>query len=247
MPQLRIRVGETFVLPRDGVVTVLERYIGEVSGSAEEMMLLDLRIPGRGVVEGIPEAVALRTGRPLMSRSTARQVLAVIANRLEPLPDTPSKIRTRRAKKSLSTRDPITMAKYLREFIVRGEGRTRVPVRPSIDETVVRGNLARALCEELQEVLKAPEEQDYLEGQPCERALMGMVRRMNPAPGRTTVRQYQTIFDAYSGDRIAAEFRNLEKEVKRARTIEHPEKRKDITARHLALMHVLDHRIRSAS
>ena len=227
------------------MVTVVERYIGEVSGSPEEMMLLDLRMPGRGIVEGIPEMVAVRTGRPLMSRSAARQVLAIISNRMEPLLDTPAKIRTRRAKKVLAERDPITMAKYLREFIVRGEGRTRVPVRPSIDETVMRRNLARALCEELEEVLKAPDEQEYLEGQPCERALMGMVRRMNPAPQKEPVKQYRTIFNGYSNLQIAAEFRALAKEVKRARTVEHPEKRKDITARHIALMHVLDSRIRS--
>lgn len=246
MANLRLRQGDTFMLPNDGVVVVLERYVGNLEG-AGEMMLLDLRVPGKGVIEGFPEIVALRTGRPLMSRSTARQVLAIISNRLEPLPDTPSKIRIRRAKKALTERDPLTMAKFLREFIVRTEGRTRVPIRPSVDEGILRTKMARALCEELQEVLKAPEEQGYLDGMPCEQALLGMVRRLNPAPTSDAVDRYRAIFRGYTNAQISAEFRNLEKEVKRPRTFEHPEKRTDILARHLALMQVLDQRTRSAA
>jgi len=240
-----------FVAPSIGVARVTARYVGQMPMVEEDEVspevLLDLQVTGKGPVQGYPERLILRAARPVMTRSEVRQVLAILNNRLAPVPPLAARLRLRRAKKAAQERDPLTMAKYLREYIVRGEGGGDAPLRLPDSDRAMRVDLARLLCEEIETVLWNPDERGFLQGEPCEYALLGSVRRLNPAPDRALISEYFHIYRAFPNDRIRDEFRVLEKEVRRPRTIEHPERRTDILARHLALMQVLDSRARRAA
>ena len=241
---MNFKPGSRFVIPGLGVVTVLNAFVDfdEETGTPERF--LELAAP-MGLQRRYPEDLARRRGRDLMNRSTARTVLSILANRLAPVTPMQAKLRYRRAEKALSNRDPIEMAKTLRELLVRAQGLGDATINIPMQESSYRNLLTNALCTEISQALDF-EAEGYGETD-CEGALMVMAARMNPAPRKEDVRRYVTVYNDFPTDRVVSELRMIERTVKKKGTADDTKRRADLQSRQHALLHVVDSRSRRRS
>lgn len=236
---MRLEKNERFVLPGLGIVTVLDVYTDFDPSVGVPETFLELAAP-LGRQHRYPAELARRRGRDLMSRSTAREVLSILANRLAPITPMQAKIRYRRAEKALSGRDPVEMAKTLRELMVRAQGLGDAPINiPPQEKSYVR-LLTAALCEEISAALDLPAE-GYGDID-CEGALAQMAVRLNPAPSRAAVGRYVNIYTEFPTDRLSAELRMIERTVRKKATMNDTDRRSDLQSRQHALLHIVDSR-----
>lgn len=239
--------GTVAVLAGEGLVTVLERYVATPTFGTDPEVLLDLRMhsvgASRGTVEGFPESTFLRNGRPLMSRSTAMQVLAILADVGAPVRSLQPRLRYRLGEEVLRKRDPIPAARFLRELTSRAEGRGKAPHRIPVREQMLRARLVQALGEELDRVLGSRTDQV-----PYTQRLKKIMLRLNPQPERGTVEQYVRMYKDKTSSEIAALFQHLQraaKNLRKARTVTgagSSAQRASITAQQVALLRILDGR-----
>jgi RNA polymerase-interacting CarD/CdnL/TRCF family regulator len=243
---MKIKVGVPFVLPRfAGISTVLELYADFNDNTAEGSDLVKLATP-EGTKFGYPADVVRKQGRPIMSAGDARQVLSILANRFAPVSELQPKMRIRRAQKVLADRNPIEMAKALRELLVRAQGGGGAPIRISFEETSLRNRLTESLCSELKEALRTDDKfkEQIGMGPDCEAAIQKIARRLNPAPASSEVGRYRAVYKAFPAENLASELRTIARTVKKKATSDNPEHRADLNARQHALLHVIDSRSR---
>lgn len=241
---VRLQQGERFVLPGQGVVTIKSVYSKLDPDVGVPETYLELISP-LGLQRDYPAELAHRRGRDLMGRGMARQVLSILANRLAPMTSVQAKMRYRRAEKALTSRDPIEMAKVLREMLIRAQGGGDAPINIPLQEVSLRNLLTEALCSEIGEVLDFPAE-GYGDTD-CKGAILMMSARMNPAPKSTTVRRYSNVYQDFPTERVASELRMIERTVKRKGTVDDKERRADLQSRQYALLEVVDSRSRRSA
>lgn len=231
--------GDVAVLEGEGIVTVLERYVDVPSYANDPEVLLDLRMhsagASRGTAKGFPESTFLRAARPLMSRSVARQVLALLADTGAPVQVLLPRVRYRLGDALHRRREPISMAKFLRGLISRAEGRGRAPHRIPAREQMLRMQLTRALGEELDLVLGTDTKKT-----PYAQRLQRIVTRLNPHPKAERVEAYTHRHAGKDADQISRMLTNLQKQTLRPALT--GKDRASITAQQMALLRILDER-----
>ena len=243
---MKLKVGEPIVIPRfDGVSSVTAIYVGLDVDMSDAVDLVNLNT-AEGPKSGYPANVVRKQGRPLMSVGEARQVLSILANRFAPVSELQPKARIIHAQKALARRDPIEMAKVLRELLVRAQGRAGAPIRISFDEVSMRNRLTGSLCAELTYVLQT--DSDFKEkigmGADCEASIQKISQRVNPAPSTAAVGRYRAVYTSFPSTGIASELRTIARTVKKKATSDDPEHRADLNARQHALLSVIDARSR---
>ena len=243
---MKIKIGVPFVLPRyAGLSTVLALYVDfdDETAAGSDLVQLDT---STGPKFGYPADVVRKQGRLLMTPGDARQVLSILANKFAPVSDLQPKIRIRRGQKALAGRNPIEMAKALRELMVRAQGHGGAPIRIAFEEVSLRNTLTESLCAELKEVLRAEDKfkEQIGMGADCEAAINKLARRMNPAPAASEVGRYRAVYKSFPSSNLAYELQTIARTVKKKATSNDPEHRADLNARQHALLHVSDSRSR---
>jgi hypothetical protein len=243
---MKIKIGVPFVLPRfSGISTVLAVYVDFDDETAAGTDLVSISTP-EGVKFGYPADVVRKQGRPLMTLSEARQVLSILANKFAPVSDLQPKIRIRRGQKTLAGRNPIEMAKSLRELMVRAQGHGGAPIRIAFGEVSLRNSLTESLCAELKEVLRAEDKfkEQIGMGSDCEAAINKLARRINPAAPASEVGRYHAVYKSFPTSNLGSELRTIARTVKKKATHNDTEHRADLNARQHALLSVIDARSR---
>lgn len=250
-----VEVGRTYVIPNMGVVRIAHRFVslplppdeGDLPIAYVQLDNIELntRADVRRLDSGAMRQDIFQTrARDIISRSTARQVLGILANNEAPLAKLTPPQRYLKGARVLSRQDALEMALFLRELMGRSRGLPGSPLRIPEREEKLRDALIQKLCAELGAVF--PEETGpwNVHRMDCVSYLQAMTRRvhmrLNPAPDMRSVQVYTDQHRGQTVSALVAAFTQCAKAGRGKATRENPNRLQKVRERQYGLLRLLD-------